>query len=157
MFNAVTSIDEREGKLDCIIVSGSAGNGKTTCLLRAGLQRAGMNDKVVFIAATAALARSFQEDLSREPELQAYHEIVVLQNLKEMMRAKCLLAFGKSGLPSDLFLSRAEVENWLKSTDFQARETTLKEKITEGDVKATAEWLHGGAQGRKEKYLIISQ
>ena len=71
--------------LNIVVCQGSAGNGKTTCLLRSGLSRAQSKEKVVFVAATQIFSESVQQDLGGN--ITSDFRIIVRDRFTNMIRS----------------------------------------------------------------------
>lgn len=86
--------------INIVVLQGSAGNGKTTCLLHGGLQRARGDENVVFVAATKLLADSIENDL--KGSIVDTFRVMVKNGFKDVVnerirRVAVLLADAKRG------------------------------------------------------------
>jgi hypothetical protein len=120
------------------VLQGSAGNGKTTCLLRSGLSRARSGENVIFIAATKIFADSVKQDL-RDALVEGFH-IIVKDTFTEMIReAFRPVPSGETEGNDVTEATPAEVMEWLKML-----ENRRQKKMDEGAKKALCDWLMKG-------------
>ena len=119
-----------------VIFQGSAGNGKTTCLLRSGLSRAKDEQKVVFIAATRIFADSVEQDL--KGSLTTDFRIMVRDNFKNLIRTAFRIELSENELGhTDTTLE--EVVKWLDDV-----ESRRGKKTDLGAKRAISDWLMKG-------------
>ena len=124
-----------------MVFQGSAGNGKTTCLLRSGLNRAKVEEKVIFIAATQIFADSVEQDL--KGNITKDFRIVVKNKFTDMIRSVFAhkLSDSRSGYsetsPNDVF-------NWLEGVESRKSQSGKSNTLSVGAMRALCEWLMKG-------------
>lgn len=124
--------------ISIVVLQGSAGNGKTTCLLRSGLSRARSGENVIFIAATQIFADSVTQDL-RDDIVEGF-KIVVKDGFTEMIREVFRPVPSGETEGNDITeATSAEVMAWLKD-----KEKRSQKKMDEGAKKALCDWLMKG-------------
>lgn len=122
--------------LNILIIQGSAGNGKTTCLLRSGLNQAKSEEKVIFAAATQILADSIEQDL--KGNMLKDFRIVIKDKFTEMIRS--IFDVGSSSVMSAYSeATLTEVTQWLEECDAKKGK-----KMDKGAIRALADWLMKG-------------
>ena len=122
--------------LNILIIQGSAGNGKTTCLLRSGLNQTKSEEKVIFAAATQILADSIEQDL--KGNMLKDFRIVVKDKFTEMIRN--IFDVGSSSVMSTYSeATLTEVTQWLEECDAKKGK-----KMDKGAMRALADWLIKG-------------
>ena len=122
--------------LNILIIQGSAGNGKTTCLLRSGLNQAKLEEKVIFAAATQILADSIEQDL--KGNMSKDFRIVIKDKFAEMIRST--FDVGSSSVMSTCTeASLIEVVQWLEESAAKKGK-----KMDKGAMRALADWLMKG-------------
>jgi hypothetical protein len=122
--------------LNILIFQGSAGNGKTTCLLRSGLNQAKLEEKVIFAAATQILADSIEQDL--KGNMSKDFRIVIKDKFTEMIRN--IFDVGSSYVMGACTeASLIEVTQWLEESDAKKGK-----KMDKGAMRALADWLMKG-------------
>lgn len=122
--------------LNILIFQGSAGNGKTTCLLRSGLNQAKVEEKVVFAAATQIFADSIEQDL--KGNMSKDFRIVIKDKFTEMIRG--IFDVGSSYVMGTCTeASLHEVTQWLEESDAKKGK-----KMDKGAMRALADWLMKG-------------
>lgn len=123
-----------------VFVQGSAGNGKTTCLLTSALGRAGQGNIIKMVCATAHLAESIRNDVSgSDPEALKNTDIRILDDVKVEIRDW----IGKSN--TDLEIKKEEVLSWIRFSA-PTSSTGSNLKLKEGEEDALAEWLVKGSK-----------
>lgn len=121
-----------------VFVQGSAGNGKTTCLLTSALGRAAQGTVVNMVCATAHLAESIRNDLTgSDSEALRNTNIQVLDDVKNEIRRWV----GK--FTADLEITKEETLQWIRSV---AQAPAASMKLKEGEEDALAEWLVKGSK-----------
>ena len=151
--NEVETVDIQEGStaaparvvrppLNIVVFQGSAGNGKTTCLLRTGLQRAKIGERVIFVAATKIFADSVEQDL--RGSISKDFCIIVRNDFTAMIR---------SVFDEDLHqeeescteATQADVNEWLEEV-----ESKKGKKMGKGAIRALSDWLMKGHRATVE-------
>ena len=122
--------------LNIVVCQGSAGNGKTTCLLRSGLSKAQSKEKVVFVAATQIFSESVQQDLGGN--ITSDFRIIVRDKFTDMIRSVYAERHAAQGLDTTE-VTIAEVSEWVME-----REPKTGKKMNRGAAKALSEWLMRG-------------
>ena len=131
-----TSTKTSRPLLNILIIQGSAGNGKTTCLLRSGLNQAKSEEKVIFAAATQILADSIEQDL--KGNMLKDFRIVIKDKFTEMIR-NIFDVESSSVMSTCAEASLTEVTQWLEECDAKKGK-----KMDKGAVRALADWLMKG-------------
>lgn len=122
--------------LNIVVCQGSAGNGKTTCLLRSGLSKAQSKEKVVFVAATQIFSESVQQDLGGN--ITRDFRIIVRDKFTDMIRS--VYAESRALQESDTTdVIVSEVTDWVMEM-----EPKSGKKMNKGAAKALSEWLMKG-------------
>ena len=131
-----TSLHLLRPVLNIVVCQGSAGNGKTTCLLRSGLSRAQSKEKVVFVAATQIFSESVQQDLGGN--ITSDFRIIVRDRFTDMIRSVYAERHTLQALDATE-VSPSEVSEWVMEM-----EPKSGKKMGKGAAKALAEWLMKG-------------
>ena len=122
--------------LNIVVCQGSAGNGKTTCLLRSGLSKAQSKEKVVFVAATQIFSESVQQDLGGN--ITRDFRIIVRDKFTDMIRSVYAESHALQELDTtDVTVS--EVTDWVMEMEPKGGK-----KMNKGAAKALSEWLMKG-------------
>lgn len=132
-----------------MFIQGSAGNGKTTCLLKAGLDRAMSENRVVLISATSHLAMAIKEELK---ESKDKIEIVVQDGIKRQIRE---WVGNRDAL---IELTKAEIIDWLRIVSSSQHNATSSRR-KQGEEEALADWLMKGSKfsANSEAYRGVAE
>ena len=118
--------------LNVVVLQGSAGNGKTTCLLRSSLTRAKMEEKVIFVAATQIFADSVEQDL--KGHISKDFRIIVKDKFTELIRKSF-----EFDLNEETEVSVDDVIAWIDEI-----EAKKGKKMDKGAKRAVCDWLMKG-------------
>lgn len=122
-----------------VFIQGSAGNGKTTCLLTGGLSRAEQGEVVVLICATSYLAESINEDL-KGSALSA--DKCIVKTLKELKEEVINWLVASEKARREELLTREEILEFLRSI----RSYDKSKSIDEETEIFLAEWFYSGSK-----------
>ena len=128
--------------LNIVVFQGSAGNGKTTCLLRTGLQRAKIGETVIFVAATQIFADSVEQDL--RGSISKDFRIIVRNEFTIMIRSLFSVDLAEEE-QSSTEATDADVNEWLDEV-----ESKKGKKMGKGAIRALSDWLMKGHRETKD-------